>query len=106
MQIQDLEIWRGNDVTLPFEFDDLTGNDYSLVGASLKFTTDSVSTLEIPLTISDAASGKASLSLTSAQTRLLPLGRVTQYEIEETRGGKQTTLLSGMINAQGGVNVD
>jgi hypothetical protein len=43
---------------------------------------------------------------TLAESRLMPAGRQTRYEVERRIGGTQQTFLTGWIIAQGGVNLD
>lgn len=111
----DLEIWIGSDFSQDFEL--LQDNDsiFDLSGSEIVFRAvdgkgtelfrlTSVSDSEIEIT--DASAGEFTLSLSSSQTRLIPQGRVAQYELERRLAGTQEPLLSGFFIAEGGINDD
>ena len=110
---QDLEVWKGNDWSQTFAFVDGTGAALDLTGSSLVFratapgmTTLRKSSPSSGITIPTPANGQAVVTMSIAETRLLPLGMVALYEIEFRSAGTQTTLVAGRINALGGVNDD
>lgn len=96
-------IWRGANIKLQFKFPvgtDLTGAtawfSAAWPGGSMR-RTDLV--LNVP--------GRSfTLSLTPAETRALPEGRLTSYELELRQSGNQTIVDSGKIEAVGGLNDD
>lgn len=61
-----------------------------------------VKTMEV-----DPAAAEVSTELTVAETRSLPVGRRTPYEVEvRTAAGKSSVYLAGYFNGLGGVNDD
>ncbi len=59
------------------------------------------------LTITNPPSaGIATLSLTPAETRLIPLGRKLQVEVEMYEGSEETTIGRGWVSGFGGINSD
>jgi hypothetical protein len=63
--------------------------------------------LEKDLTINNPPSaGIATLSLTPAETRLIPIGRRLQVEVEMYEGPDETTIGRGWVSGFGGINAD
>ena len=85
---------------------DLTGSVLVFVAEAgpirlVKSTADGTLAMPAPTT------GELMLSLTPAETRLLPVGRLkTRYEIECRIGTEETTLVSGCITVMDGINDD
>ena len=59
------------------------------------------------LAMADPIEGEITLTLTPAETRHLPVGRLrARYEIECRIDGEETTLVSGCITVMDGINDD
>lgn len=102
----DLTIWRGNDFSRTFRFKD-GASAFNLTGSTLIWRAAwSDGEFEQTLAVATPSNGEAVLSLTPAQTRALPEGRSSSYEIERRIGGQETTLIYGAITVTGGVNDD
>lgn len=52
------------------------------------------------------ADARATIQLTVAQSRLLPEGALTRYEIQRTSGGREEVILMGTLIGEGGDNPD
>lgn len=82
--------------------------------ASLKFSFTSPSGLVtlgvgtgITLSIDETVtSARATIQLTVAQSRAIPIGALTSYEIQRIVSGREEVLLSGFLIGDGGVNTD
>lgn len=60
------------------------------------------------ITLSDdegVTNARATIQLTVAQSRAIPEGALTSYELQRTTS-REEVMLSGMLVGQGGVNVD
>jgi hypothetical protein len=78
-----------------------------LTGSELVFRAEHPrGTLRRVLMLDRPEAGEAALRLEPAETRSLPPGTFTAFEIERRIGGRQTTLLIGLIRTMGGVNDD
>lgn len=60
-------------------------------------------TLSAAETVSDA---RATIQMTAAQSRTIPLGALSTYEIQRTTGGREEVFLMGKLIAEGGDNPD
>lgn len=112
----DLRIWIGANFNVSFELLQDDDEPFDLSGSELilrivdgkdkqimRFSSETDSEIEI----TDGAAGEFAISLSYAQTRLIPLGRSAQYEIERRiEDVSQENLLSGFIFAEGGRNDD
>jgi hypothetical protein len=83
------------DSTLKFTFMNLAGTTTLGVGTGITLATDE--------TIADA---KATVQLTVAQSRTIPEGPLTRYEIQRTTGGREEVILMGNLIGEGGDNPD
>lgn len=110
----DPQVWKGNTFRLPIGISTVTAgvkSPVNLTGSSLVFlATWSGGSLrhetgDGSLTITDAVSGEAALTLSVAETRALPIGRI-KYEIERRLSGDQTTILYGELVVTGWSNDD
>lgn len=92
------------------------GEDGTLVSfdTSLKFTYKANQTT-VTLTVGDGitlstdeavADSRATIQLTVAQSRTLPEGPLTPYEIQRTTEGREEVFLMGNLVGQGGDNPD
>lgn len=92
------------------------GEDGTLVAfdSSLKFTVRTPSatltlgvgsgiTLSTDETVADA---RATIQMTVAQSRTIPLGSLSTYEIQRTVGGREEVIMMGKLIAEGGDNPD
>lgn len=52
------------------------------------------------------ANGEAMIPITLEDSRLIPLGKIADYELEARAGVDQETILYGKITGTGGVNDD
>ncbi len=104
---------RGNSFRRTFRFKDAGGDPVDLTGSVLVFVAEAGSirirkstedgSLEMPV----PSDGEITLSLTPAETRQLPAGRLkARYEIERRIGAEETTLVSGCITVMDGINDD
>ena len=104
---------RGNSFQRIFRFKDAEGDPVDLTGSVLVFVAEAGAvrivklTSDGSLTMSAPTTGEIMLSLTPAETRLLPVGRLkTRHEIERRIGTEETTLVSGCITVMDGINDD
>lgn len=54
--------------------------------------------------VATPANGEASVTLSAAETRSLPAGRVARFEMERRIGAEQRTLVAGFLSVLEGVN--
>jgi len=104
---------RGNSFRRIFRFKDSAGDPVDLSGSVLVFVAEAgaarirKSTEDGSLAMPDPAAGEVTLSLSPAETRQFPVGRLkARYEIELHSGGEETTLVSGCITVMDGINDD
>jgi len=104
---------RGNSYRRAFRFKDAAGDLVDLTGSVLVFVAEAgavrltKSTADGSLAMLDPTTGEITLSLTPAETRQLPVGRLrVRYEIERRIDGEETTLVSGCITVMDGINDD
>jgi hypothetical protein len=104
---------RGNSFRRTFRFRDGAGDLVDLTGSVLVFVAEAgtarlrKSTDDGSLAMPDPAAGQITLSLTPAETRQFPVGRLrARYEIERRIDGEETTLVSGCITVMDGINDD
>jgi hypothetical protein len=104
---------QGNTVVRTFEMKDANGDPVDLTGSTVIFRavypfgagTLRKSTADAGL-VMRAALGEVDLTLTPEETRAMPLGAVTTYDIEHRVLGVQTTLAVGTITVLKGDNDD
>jgi hypothetical protein len=83
------------DSSLKFIFNTGTGQVVLGVGTGITLSTDE--------TVADA---RATIQLTIAQSRTIPEGPLTRYEIQRTTSGREEVFLMGMLIGEGGDNPD
>lgn len=104
---------RGNSFRRTFRFKDGVGDPVDLAGSVLVFVVEAgavrlvKSTADGSLAMPDPSTGEITLTLTPAETRQLPVGRLrARYEIERRMDGDETTLVAGCITVMDGINDD
>ena len=111
----DIPVTAGNTANITFQMNDADGDPYSgsLDGAVFRFTcrqrngstltkrTDSGTGLVL-----DVPTSQVRLSLTVAETRALPLGRVSRYELEYLAADEEITVQRGFLTSSAGNNND
>ena len=104
---------RGNSYRRIFRFKDGVGDPVDLTGSVLVFVAEAgairliKSTADGSLAMPDPSIGEITLSLTPAETRQLPVGRLrARYEIERRIEDDETTIVSGCIAVMDGINDD
>ena len=102
---RDIEVWRGSSLP-PVAWDWPQGYAGSIdcqltvwVGATLLLTASG------GRLVADAGGRRTLWDLTSADSRMIPLGRIARYEIEERHGGERT-IWAGTVIGLGGDNLD
>ncbi|SHF06088.1 hypothetical protein SAMN02745157_1543 [Kaistia soli DSM 19436] len=104
--LQDIDVWRGNNlppIEWPWPDGYVATVDCQLTiwsGAELLIVADGGGSL-----IVDTVARKFIWSRTLAESRMIPFGRIAQYEIEDRDGG-ETTIFYGAVNGLGGLNLD
>ena len=83
------------DSSLKFMFVNDAGTTTLLVGSGITLSTDET-----------IANARATIQLTVAQSRLIPVGAVTRYEIQRLNGANEEVFLSGLLIGEGGDNPD
>jgi hypothetical protein len=83
------------DSTLKFTFKTPTASTTLGVGTGITLSTDE--------TVSDA---RATIQLTVAQSRTIPEGALTFYELQRTVGTREEVIMMGKLIAEGGNNPD
>jgi len=83
------------DSSLKFTFDTGTGDVTLGVGTGITLATDEA-----------IANARATIQLTVAQSRTIPDGPLTRYEIQRTTDGREEVLLMGNLIGEGGDNPD
>lgn len=104
-----IRVWRGNNAppivwSFPETFD-LTGSSFVLtiaVGDAVVLTAKSA---DGDITI-DTETGYVSWPYSLADSRLIPIGRDAQYELERRVGSEQRTMAYGVCEGIGGINSD
>ena len=111
--VVDFDLWRGSNlppVIWGLENEDGTpfpvaGSEFVLTirwaGGSIRKSTAASDGFAL-----DAATSELAWSPTLAETRLVPLGRLSRYEVERRIGGHQDPLITGSITGKGGNNDD
>ena len=104
---------RGNSFSRTFRFKDGDAQPVDLLGSVLMFVVKAdqllliKSTADGSLDMPDPATGEMTLTLTPAETRLFPVGRLrTRYEIERRIGAEEVTLAAGFLIVEEGINQD
>jgi len=108
----DIEGRQGNSLSLTFQFvTDTDDTPLDLTGSSFVFTavhrsgTLQKASADDELTV-DAFAGQVTLDLTAAETRALPAGALTTYELEQRLSGAELTLMAGRLIIAEGINDD
>ena len=83
------------DSSLKFMFVNDSGSTTLMVGSGITLSTDET-----------IANARATIQLTVAQSRLIPVGAVTRYEIQRLNGANEEVFLSGLLIGEGGDNPD
>lgn len=110
----DFPVWKGNttDLLVRFRLIDETPVDLSASTIVFRAAWGSageirlVSGTDVAVDMSAAAEGTIKVTLSAAQTRDLPKGRIAKYELERREAGVQTTLLYGYLDVTQWVNDD
>jgi len=104
---------RGNSFRRTFRFKDGAGDPVDLTGSVIVFVAEAgtarirKSTEDGSLAMPDPTDGEITLSLSPAETRQFPVGRLrARYEIERRIDAEETTLVSGCITVMDGINDD
>lgn len=108
-----IRIWRG--ATRPIAWRLKTGDDnlFDLTGSSFRLSVAAAGVVLIAKN-SEAADGLSidvpgatvTWTPTLAESRLIPLGRVSSYELERRIGSAQEILAWGQVEGLGGINAD
>ncbi len=96
------KIERGSDWSVEAEFNDETGADISGVGSTVTATIRSKffgqTLLSVGYTwVGDGSDGKLRLTLTDAQTALVPLGRIGELVVSVDRSSENKVYVLGDI---------
>lgn len=83
------------DSSLKFQFVTPSGTTVLGVGSGITLSTDET-----------VANARATIQLTVAQSRAIPSGGLTTYEIQRTVGGRDEVILMGTLIGIGGDNPD
>jgi hypothetical protein len=83
------------DNTLKFTFYNLAGTVTLGVGTGITLSTDET-----------IANARATIQMTVAQSRTIPEGPLTKYEVQRTVSGREEVILMGMLIGEGGDNPD
>lgn len=83
------------DASLKFNYVNSAGTTTLTVGSGITLSTDE-----------GVANARATVQLTVAQSRLLPEGALTRYELQRTNGGREEVIIMGALVGQGGDNPD
>jgi hypothetical protein len=83
------------DSTLKFTYDTGTGDVTLGVGTGITLSTDEA-----------VSNSRATIQLTVAQSRTIPQGPLTNYEIQRTVSGREEVFLTGLLIGEGGDNPD
>jgi hypothetical protein len=83
------------DSSLKFTFSNLAGAVTLGVGTGITLSTDET-----------VANARATIQMTVAQSRAIPEGPLTHYEIQRTTEGREEVFLMGSLIGQGGDNPD
>lgn len=83
------------DSSLRFTFSNLAGTVTLGVGTGITLSTDE--------TVSNA---RATIQMTLLQSRTIPEGPLTRYEIQRVTAGREEVILMGMLIGEGGENPD
>lgn len=83
------------DSSLKFQFVTPSGATVLGVGSGITLSTDET-----------IANARATVQLTVAQSRTIPEGAMTTYEIQRTASGREEVILMGLLIGEGGDNPD
>lgn len=102
-------VWRGNTFPITFTFKNSDGTAVDLTGSTIRIRIEDAAgttVIDTAMTVAAPASGQATITLSSVQTRALTSGSGNRYEVERRINSTETTLVYGNITAEGGVNTD
>jgi hypothetical protein len=83
------------DSTLKFTFYNLAGTVTLGVGTGITLSTDEA-----------VADSRATIQMSVAQSRTIPEGPLTHYEVQRVIGGREEVILMGNLIGEGGTNPD
>lgn len=83
------------DSSLKFTFSNLSGTVTLGVGSGITLSTDE-----------SVSNARATIQLTIAQSRTIPEGPLTSYEVQRTIGTREEVILMGLLIGEGGGNPD
>lgn len=83
------------DSSLKFTYYNANGTTTLTVGSGITLSTDET-----------IANARATIQLSVAQSRLVPEGPLTRYEVQRLIGGREEVILMGTLIGEGGDNVD
>jgi hypothetical protein len=83
------------DSSLKFTFYNLAGTVTLGVGTGITLSTDEAT-----------ANARATIQMSLAQSRTIPEGPLTKYEVQRVEGGREEVILMGMLIGEGGNNPD
>lgn len=101
----DVIVWRGNSTPIEFLWPDGYAPSASVALTVWAGREQLLSALSGGGLVVDAPARRYLWDITVEQSRLIPLGKIAQYEIED-RSGIETTILFGWTIGQGGANDD
>lgn len=111
--VVDFDLWRGSNLPpVIFGLENEDGTPFPVAGSefvlSIRWGGGSIrkSTAVGDGFVLNETTSELAWSPTLAETRLVPLGRLSRYEVERRIGGTQDTLISGFITGKGGNNDD
>jgi hypothetical protein len=102
---------QGNTLPVQLTFEQTNGDPFDLTGHEFIFRvvypggSYTKTSADGDITI-DLNTATIRTQLTAAETRVLPVGGYTQYEVEAWYAGEQTTWLDGTITVSQGINTD
>jgi len=106
-----LSIWRGANQTIVWNCTDSNGTAYNLSGSEFRLTVSADgSTIEktsgdTGFTI-DTGDSTVTWEISVAESRIIPLGRLSTFELEWRLSGRHEIVSSGTIEGLGGINDD
>lgn len=84
-------------------FDSTLKLTYTNAAGSVTLGVGTGITLSADETVADA---RATIQLTTAQSRAIPMGALTSYELQRTVGSREEVILMGKLFGEGGGNPD
>ncbi len=104
----DLTVDQGTDFIAEVQIDDTDGTTANLTGytvaGQIRKTYSSSTAVAFSCTVTDAAAGKISISLSNTQTQAMKAGRyVYDVEITKTSNSYKTRVIEGQVTVTPGV---